>query len=84
MPQRRFAATFGRTCPPWPDETSPRVLVEALVPVFELPPLQRIHGIVISVEQVRSTLNATTDPGRDAIELAGAIEGWTAERLTAP
>ncbi|MGH4017169.1 MAG: hypothetical protein ACRDSL_25230 [Pseudonocardiaceae bacterium] len=35
-----------------------------------------------SKEQVRSALSAIQDPGRDAIELAGAIEGWTAERLT--
>ncbi len=57
---------------------------EALAPVLDLPPSQRIHQIVTSVERVRTALSAITDPGRDAIELAGAIEGWTAERLTQP
>jgi len=57
---------------------------EALAPVLDLPPSQRIHLIVTSVERVRTALSAITDSGRDAIELAGAIEGWTAERLTQP
>jgi hypothetical protein len=57
---------------------------EALRPVLDLPPSQRIHKIVTSVERVRTTLRTLKDPGRDAIELAGAIEGWTAERLTQP
>ncbi|MGH3810223.1 MAG: hypothetical protein ACRDRU_27095 [Pseudonocardiaceae bacterium] len=57
---------------------------EALAPVLDLPPSQRIHQIVTSVERVRTALSTLTDPGRDAIELAGAIEGWTAERLTQP
>jgi hypothetical protein len=57
---------------------------EALAPVLDLPPSQRIHQIVISVERVRTALSASTAPGRDAIDLAGAIEGWTAERLTQP
>jgi hypothetical protein len=57
---------------------------EALAPVLDLPPSQRIHLIVTSVERVRTALSAITDPGRDATELAGAIEGWTAERLTRP
>jgi hypothetical protein len=55
---------------------------EALAPVLDLPPAQRIHGIVTAVERVRTALGAIKDPGRDAIELAGAIEGWTAARLT--
>ncbi|MGH4017164.1 MAG: hypothetical protein ACRDSL_25205 [Pseudonocardiaceae bacterium] len=55
---------------------------EALTPVLALPSVQRIHGVVTSVERVRTALSALQDPGRDAIELAGAIEGWTAERLT--
>jgi hypothetical protein len=50
---------------------------EALAPVLDLPSSQRIHLIVSSVERVRTALSAITDPGRDAIELAGAIEGWT-------
>jgi hypothetical protein len=55
---------------------------EALAPVLALPPAQRIHGIVTAVERVRTALGALKDPGRDAIELAGAIEGWSAARLT--
>jgi tetratricopeptide (TPR) repeat protein len=57
---------------------------EALTPVLALPPAQRIHGVVTSVEEVRTALSALADPGRDAVELAGAIEGWTSERLTRP
>ena len=55
---------------------------EALTSVLELPPPKRIHGIVTSVEHVRTALRAVPDPGRDAIDLAGAIEGFTSERLT--
>ncbi|MGH3801759.1 MAG: hypothetical protein ACRDTD_16830 [Pseudonocardiaceae bacterium] len=55
---------------------------EALAPVLDLPSFQRIHGIVASVERVRIALNALQDPGRDAIELAGAIEAFTSLRLT--
>jgi hypothetical protein len=52
--------------------------------VLELPSAQRSHAIVTSVERVRTTLSALQDPGRDAIELAGAIEAFTSERLTQP
>jgi hypothetical protein len=55
---------------------------EALTPVLDLPPAHRIHGIVTAVERVRTALGATKDPGRDTVELAGAIEGWSAARLT--
>lgn len=55
---------------------------EALQPVLELPPSQRIHKIVTAVERVRTALSAIKNPGRDAIELAGDIEAWTTERLT--
>ncbi|MGH3870168.1 MAG: hypothetical protein ACRDSR_01420 [Pseudonocardiaceae bacterium] len=55
---------------------------EALAPVLELPPAQRTHGIVTAVERVRTALSALQDPGRDAIELAGAIEAFTSQRLT--
>ncbi len=57
---------------------------EALAPVLELPVAQRIHGIVTSVEHVRTALRSVENPGREVTELAGAIEGWTAERLTLP
>ncbi|MGH3942127.1 MAG: hypothetical protein ACRDTG_26595 [Pseudonocardiaceae bacterium] len=58
--------------------------VEALGPVLGLSPAQRVHGIVTAVERVRTALSSVTDPGRDATELAGAIEAFTAERLTQP
>lgn len=54
---------------------------EALAPVLELPPPKRIHGIVTAVEHVRTALRAVEDPGRDATDLAVAIEGFTSERL---
>jgi hypothetical protein len=54
---------------------------EALAPVLELPPSKRIHGIVTSVEHVRTALGAIEEPGRDAVELAGAIEGFVSARL---
>ncbi|MGH3831860.1 MAG: hypothetical protein ACRDRS_15675 [Pseudonocardiaceae bacterium] len=54
---------------------------EALTPVLELPPDQRTHTIVTSVERVRTALQTLKDPGRTAIELAGAIEAFTAQRL---
>ena len=57
---------------------------EALGPVLALPPAQRDHTIVTSVERVRTALSAITDPGRDAIALAGTIEAFTVERLTQP
>ncbi len=57
---------------------------EALGPVLALPPAQRDHSIVTSVERVRTALSAIEDPGRDAIALAGAIEAFTVERLTQP
>ncbi len=52
---------------------------EALIPVLALPPAQRDHTIVTAVERVRTTLSAVIDPGRDVIDLAGAIEAFTAE-----
>ncbi|HSL09362.1 MAG TPA: hypothetical protein VK887_15505 [Pseudonocardiaceae bacterium] len=57
---------------------------EALAPVLDLPSAQRGHGIVISVERVRTALSTINGPGRDAIALAGAIEAFTTERLTQP
>jgi hypothetical protein len=55
---------------------------EALTPMLELPPAQRIHSMVTEVERVRTALSAIKDPGRDATELAGAIEAFTSQRLT--
>ncbi|MGH3803110.1 MAG: hypothetical protein ACRDTD_23875, partial [Pseudonocardiaceae bacterium] len=75
----RSALALARVCQGHVDGAA-----EALRPVLDLPPSQRIHKIVTAVERVRTALSAIQDPGRDAIELAGAIEGWTAERLTLP
>ena len=55
---------------------------EALAPVLELPSAQRTHGIVTAVERMRTTLSALQNPGRDAIELAGAVEAFTSQRLS--
>ena len=57
---------------------------EALTPVLQLPAAQRIHGIVTSVEHVRTALRSIDNPGREVTDLASAIEGWTAQRLTPP
>jgi hypothetical protein len=54
---------------------------EALAPVLTLPPAQRGHTVVTAVERVRTALSTVTDPTRDVIELAGAIEAFSAERL---
>ncbi|MGH3906008.1 MAG: hypothetical protein ACRDTE_17780 [Pseudonocardiaceae bacterium] len=58
--------------------------VEALSPVLALPAAQRDHTIVTAVERVQTALATVTDPGRDVIDLAGAIEAFTAERLALP
>ncbi|MGH3569384.1 MAG: hypothetical protein ACRDRH_25855 [Pseudonocardia sp.] len=57
---------------------------KALGPVLALPTIQRGHGIVMSVERVRTALSTVTDPGRDIVDLVGAIEAFTTERLTLP
>ena len=75
----RSALALARVCQGQVDGAA-----EALSFVLGLPPSQRIHGIVTSVAHVHSALSAIKDPGRDAIELAGAIEGWTSQRLTQP
>lgn len=63
---------------------------EALTPVLALPAPQRDATIVTAVERVRTALRTVTDPGtvtgpgRDVIDLAGAIEAFTAERMALP
>ncbi|MBV9013864.1 MAG: hypothetical protein JO272_17805 [Pseudonocardiales bacterium] len=57
---------------------------EALGPVLALPPAQRDHTILTSIERVRTALGGLTDPGRDAIALTGAFDAFAAERLTLP
>ncbi|MGH3702781.1 MAG: hypothetical protein ACRDQY_25720, partial [Pseudonocardiaceae bacterium] len=58
--------------------------VEALGPVLALPAAYRDHTIVTAVERVRTALSTMKDPGRHVIDLAGAIEAFTTERLTLP
>jgi hypothetical protein len=57
---------------------------DALGPVLALPATQRDHTIVTAVERVRTALSVVKDPGRDIIDLAGAIEAFTSERLALP
>lgn len=57
---------------------------DALGQVLALPTAQRDHTIVTAVERVRTALSGITDPGRDVIDLAGAIEAFTTERLVLP
>jgi len=54
--------------------------LEALAPVLALPAERRIHGIVTSVEHVRTALHGLDRPDRHAADLAGAIEGFVIER----
>lgn len=75
----RSALALARVCQGHVDGAA-----EALRPVLDLPPSQRIHKIVTAVERVRTALSALQDPGRNATELASAIEAFTAERLTQP
>ncbi|MGH3773963.1 MAG: IS66 family transposase [Pseudonocardiaceae bacterium] len=78
-PALKSALALARVCQGHVDGAA-----EALRPVLDLPPSQRINKIVTAVQRVRTALSAVTEPGRDAIDLAGAIEGWTTELLTLP
>lgn len=55
--------------------------VDAMTPVLELPPAQRIHGIVVSVERVQRQLASIESGGRRATDLAEATQSFTAQRL---
>ncbi|WP_084734905.1 hypothetical protein [Actinophytocola xinjiangensis] len=57
---------------------------EALAPVLELKPAQRIHGIVTSVEHVHIALHRTSRPSRTTTDLLEAIQAFTAARLSLP
>jgi tetratricopeptide (TPR) repeat protein len=57
---------------------------EALTPVLRLPTPQRIHGIVTSVDYVRRVLQGARETSPVVIDLEGAIENFTAERLALP
>jgi hypothetical protein len=54
---------------------------EALGPVLALPTERRIHGIVTSVEHVRTALYGLDRQDRHAFDLAGSIESFVVERL---
>lgn len=54
----------------------------ALVPVLELPPAKRIHGVATSVENVNRALIGIE--GRAASELSDRLHTFAAERLTLP
>lgn len=59
---------------------------EVLAPVLELPPSQRIRGIVVSVENVRATLRdiEPTTRGHAADQLDEQIEAFSTNRLALP
>ncbi|MGI9003628.1 MAG: hypothetical protein ACR2GH_18575 [Pseudonocardia sp.] len=86
-PERAFGAESGARCALAIARVSRKEIdgaLEALAPVLALPPQKRIYGVVTSVEHVRTALRAVTDPGRQVIELQGAIDTFTAERLALP
>ncbi len=56
----------------------------ALAPVLDLPPAQRIHGIVTSAEHVQRALLQAEKPGPAMADLRGALENFTATRLSLP
>jgi hypothetical protein len=57
---------------------------EAIAPVLDLPPAQRIHGIVTSVEHVNTALRQIEQPSRSATDLMDAIQAFSFERLALP
>jgi len=57
---------------------------EAVAPVLELSPAQRIHGVVTSVEHVHRALVDLDSEARAAADLAGALHAFSVERLVLP
>lgn len=57
---------------------------EAMAPVLELPPAQRIHGIMTSVEHVDTALRALNQPERSAADLMDSIQTFSSQRLALP
>jgi hypothetical protein len=57
---------------------------EAIAPVLDLPPAQRIHGIVTSVDHVNVALRQIEQPGRTATDLLDAMQAFTSDPLTLP
>ncbi|MGH3565487.1 MAG: hypothetical protein ACRDRH_05545 [Pseudonocardia sp.] len=58
--------------------------VETMEPVLSLAVDQRIHGIVTSVEHVRTVLHGIANPDRWARDLLDAVESFTSDRLALP
>ncbi|MER5262284.1 hypothetical protein ABTZ99_09415 [Actinosynnema sp. NPDC002837] len=56
---------------------------EALAPVLLMPVAQRIHGVVMAVDNVVTALRGVGD-GRPAAELADALQTFGSERLVLP
>ena len=85
--ERAFGDEAGTRC----DLAVARVFVgeidgatEAVRPVLELPPAQRIHGIVSSTEHVLRALLRVESPGPGVADLRGAVENFAATRLALP
>jgi len=57
---------------------------EAMAPVLELPPAQRIYGVVTSVEHVHRALVDLGSEARAAADLASALHSFGADRLVLP
>jgi hypothetical protein len=56
---------------------------EAVAPVLIMPVTQRIHGVVVAVDNVATALRGVGD-GRPAAELADALHTFGSERLALP
>jgi hypothetical protein len=56
---------------------------EAVVPVLVMPVAQRIHGVVMAVDNVATALRGVGD-SRPAAELADALHTFGCERLVLP
>ncbi|WP_157368209.1 XRE family transcriptional regulator [Alloactinosynnema sp. L-07] len=57
---------------------------DALKPVLAMPPSQRTHGVMASIDYVRRAIPADAGTDRTALGLRDAIEVFTAERLAIP
>lgn len=58
--------------------------VEAMAPVLDLPPAQRIHGVVVSVNHVDTALREINQPNRTSSDLVEALHTFSSHRLTLP
>jgi hypothetical protein len=57
---------------------------DAMKPVLELPPAQRIHGVVVSVDHVHAALREIDQSSRTTTELVEALQAFSSRRLTLP